>query len=46
MDARKKILQHNRPEELKSAIIWITDISDKEKLESNYVAAASSISLR
>ena len=42
----KKILQHNKPNEIKSAIIWITDISDKEKLESNYVAAASSISLR
>ncbi len=42
----KKILQHNKPDELKSAIIWITEISDNKKLESTYVAAASSIRLR
>ncbi len=42
----KKILQHNRPGELKSAIIWIHDISDKKKLGTKYEAVASSISLR
>ena len=42
----KKILQHNRPEELKSAIIWINESSNKKTLESSYKAAVSSISLR
>ncbi len=42
----KKILQHNRPGELKSAIIWIEDISNKKKVGPKYEEAASSISLR
>jgi len=42
----KKILQHNRPGELKSAIIWIQDISNKKDLGTKYEAVASSISLR